>query len=974
VEDSCWVFARFGGNSRPDSIASMSHYRILINSDLDVSKVKKSYEKVVAFLEQGNFAAADVKKMQDTGYYRAKLDDANRLLFSFGRFDGQTCLFLVEVILNHDYANSKYLNGAVVDEAKLTPLHAIDAKAEKDFAQLAYLNPRKSTFHLLDRILSFDDVQSEVFETRAPLVIIGSAGSGKTVLTLSKMRMLHGNILYVTHSPYLIENASKLYYAHQYENSNQNIDFLSFKEFVQTLKVPEGTELDFRKFDQWFARHKQASPIKDSHKLYEEFKGVLTGASLEKPWLELEDYRKLGVKQSIFLAEEREQVYAIFQKFLTFLSEENYYDLNIIAWNWRQLCHAHYDFVVVDEVQDFTNVQLDLVLRMLKNSQSFILSGDSNQIVHPNFFSWAGLRGLFYARAQEGKIARVLESNYRNAPQITALANRLLKVKQLRFGSIDRESNYLVKSVATTEGRVEFLENDPKLVNELNQKTKQSAKYAVVVMRDEDKETARKQFQTPLVFSVREAKGLEYPNVILYNFLSGNEKEFREIAQEVDLEEVEQLDELQYARGKDKTNKSLEAYKFYVNSLYVAITRAMENVYLIERTQKHEILRLLGLVETKRQLRISQEQSSLEEWKAEARRLELQGKAEQASQIRTQILGVVKPDWVPLTHETLPEVRAMALIPESFNKKSKDLLFAYALIYNEKDVFAELVKLKYRRAENPAQERKNLVLKYYREYQNDDLATVTRNVTKFGVDFRDQFNKTPLIAAVESGAVNIAKYLFNLGANPALVDNVGRSPFRIALSQAFENTIYRDKFLTQFAQMFMDENIKVKINDSLVKIDHRKAEYFILNFLIALQSKLIEQRKGYESKAVSMDDLETSFAKYPDTILPAHRKKRSYINSILAKNEVEKEDDQTKRLFLRLNRGYYVLNPEMEILIDEQWTNVYELMQQEPMTRERNSQLVDEEMEEWRKQRDEERRKRQQQRAGFSSWKDLMKW
>ena len=41
--------------------------------------------------------------------------------------------------------------------------------------------------------------------------------------------------------------------------------------------------------------------------------------------------------------------------------------------------------------------------------------------------------------------------------------------------------------------------------------TRASARHAVIVLRDEDKAAARAHFRTPLVFSVHEAKGLEYP-------------------------------------------------------------------------------------------------------------------------------------------------------------------------------------------------------------------------------------------------------------------------------------------------------------------------------------------------------------------------------------------------------------------------------------------------------------------------------
>jgi superfamily I DNA/RNA helicase len=41
--------------------------------------------------------------------------------------------------------------------------------------------------------------------------------------------------------------------------------------------------------------------------------------------------------------------------------------------------------VLVDEVQDLTTAQLALVLKTLKTPDAFMLCGDSNQIVHPNF-------------------------------------------------------------------------------------------------------------------------------------------------------------------------------------------------------------------------------------------------------------------------------------------------------------------------------------------------------------------------------------------------------------------------------------------------------------------------------------------------------------------------------------------------------------------------------------------------------------
>jgi len=57
-----------------------------------------------------------------------------------------------------------------------------------------------------------------------PLVIIGPAGSGKTAVTLAKMREATGDVLYVTLSAYLAQTARRLYGAHGYENPQQSVD------------------------------------------------------------------------------------------------------------------------------------------------------------------------------------------------------------------------------------------------------------------------------------------------------------------------------------------------------------------------------------------------------------------------------------------------------------------------------------------------------------------------------------------------------------------------------------------------------------------------------------------------------------------------------------------------------------------------------------------------------------------------------
>lgn len=86
---------------------------------------------------------------------------------------------------------------------------------------------------------------------------------------------------------------------------------------------------------------------------------------------------------------------------------------------------------------------------------------------------------------------------------------------------------------------------------------------------------------------------MEYDNIILYNFVSNDRANFNAIIDGVGAADLG--GDLDYTHAKDKSDKSLEVYKFFINSLYVAVTRAVSNLYIIENDARHGLLQLLGL-------------------------------------------------------------------------------------------------------------------------------------------------------------------------------------------------------------------------------------------------------------------------------------------------------------------------------------------------------------------------------------------
>ena len=898
--------------------------QILLYNDLDYGKLKKQIDKVIGFLKAGDFKSADVKKMLNTGYYRAKLDDTNRLLFKYAEIANQKYLLVLEIIHNHAYDKSRFLNGAQIDETKLPKVENAAELVAEEVSTVTYLNDKRKTFNILDKIISFDEIQEEVFQMHPPLIVIGSAGSGKTALTLEKVKTLNGRVLYITLSSYLVENSQNLYYSFDYRNEKQEIDFLSFQDYLGSIEVPKGKELDYRTFEQWIWRFKQSHKVKDTYKVYEEFKGVLTGSMIDKPYLTQADYIGLGVKQSIFLAEERVLIYDLFTRYLDFLKEGNYYDSNLIAYDYLARITPSYDYIVVDEVQDITNVQLFSILKSMHIATNFLLCGDSNQIVHPNFFSWTNIKTLFYNQDLKGNIMRILATNYRNTPEVTHIANQLLRIKNTRFGSIDRESTYLVKSNSQHKGDVQFLENSQKTKQDLNQRTRKSAKFAVIVMRNEDKDEARRYFNTPLLFSIQEVKGLEYENIILYNIISSHEKEFREITIGVTKEDLET--DLVYSRAKDKTDKSLDEYKFYINSLYVAMTRAIKNLYVVETNKKHALLELLGLTNFSSQVNIKEQVSTTQDWQKEARKLEMQGKTEQADAIRQNILQLKPVPWTVVTNEMLKELELKAFDSVNYNKKQKDLTYEYALFYGIRSLMDKLSQHKYRPADDGRwqKERQGVLNRNFGAYISDNIKILMPSIEKYGLDFRNEVNLTPFMNAITNGSVKIASYLVENGAKTELRDNYGHTAIQISFLQAFLYPKYKTN-LNTFYPMFKGESLTLKIKNRSFKIANHQAEYFMLNFMISNLSNI------FNKQISSYNDLPTFktqpfldfYENLTTQVIPEYRTKRSYISSILSKNEATTDNKYSKKLWVRYEIGHYILNPLLEIKIEDNWVNVY---------------------------------------------------
>ena len=898
--------------------------KVLEYEFLDISRVSASYRRVKAQLERDDTKSADLKKLTGSAYFRAKLDDTNRLLLQIVRHRGERFAVALEIIGQHAYDRSRFLNGAVIDESKIEEV----SEDLETLPEVTYLNPATTRIHVLDKILSFDDVQDAVYRTSPPLILIGSAGSGKTALTLEKLKQASGDVLFVTRSAFLARHARDLYFSRGFRADYQEISFLSLSELIGTLRIPDGNEVRFTDFRKWFERHRQtARHISDAHALFEEFRGVITGASLESPWLSREQYRALGVRRSIFLDEARDEVYDLFGKYVSWLEEAGLHDANIVAQERLGTVVPRYDFIVADEAQDLTSVELALVLKLLRKPGQFVLCGDSNQIVHPNFFSWANVKTLFFEHEDlaPGREIAVLRANYRNSVEVTQLANRLLRLKTARFGSIDRESQYEVIARPTTRGEVELVRDDVANVAEIDSRTRRSRRFAVIVLRDEDKPEASKRFHTPLLFSVHEAKGLEYDNVILFNVVSNCRSRFDQIIEGVDRQALDRGQD--YSRAGDKRDKSLELLKFYINALYVSLTRAVTRIIWIESDAKHGIFPLLGLGLQNTTLHVKNDVSNLEEWQQEARKLELQGKQEQADSIRKSILANTPVPWQVLDRKGFRQIVAKALDPKSVSSKMRKELLEYTMFFAEADVVERLISLRFVSDASYAAQHPGVLRKHLAPYLEKKPLQVLSWVERHGIEFRSPLNFTPLMLATLAGNRSLVDTLIERGADTTAFDNFGRTAFHHALMRAGDDERFASKVLPELWHLLAPSGVTLSLDGRLLRLDASQIEYVLFNLMFQKLREYICPPHGvYRRPGLSALQLLDAVNAVPAHVISQARRRRSYLSGVLARNEVARDYAWNRRLFLRVQHGLYVLNPRLRMQVGEQWTPVYDLM------------------------------------------------
>lgn len=426
------------------------------------------------------------------------------------------------------------------------------------------------------------------------ILIKGVPGSGKTLVLLSKLQNIlkedpNASILFITYNKTL-----KKYIEDSLKQANPDLDLTKINldvstyhgwakrilESISEYKIPIKKN-EFQEFFQTldgahrFYQDEKYESFIDEEIIWIKEKGISN-------FLEYKEIRRTGRGTALQVAD-REEVFVIFEKWNEYLRQSQrcmWQDYAIrIDNNMDKILREYpYDYVLIDEAQDLSQMQL-ITLRKLPH-KGLVVAADLGQKIYKTDFTWISV-GI---KVQGGR-TKALEHAFRSTSEIMALANSLLKHDSTLNGE-DIEQNFdthksgLMPVVCSAQDYKFEMDLVVKLIKEIQHEAKKEKfepTIGVLLFDNASCDTWNNSFNkykgikselirdekgsalTPgvKILTMHSAKGLEFDYVIITKLSS----KFPTL----------------FSKLEDDKQSELDMKR---RLLYVSMTRAKENVYL----------------------------------------------------------------------------------------------------------------------------------------------------------------------------------------------------------------------------------------------------------------------------------------------------------------------------------------------------------------------------------------------------------
>jgi len=274
--------------------------------------------------------------------------------------------------------------------------------------------------------------------------------------------------------------------------------------------------------------------------------GRLTG------YLTKEEYVDIGRKRAPNFEGNREEIYDIFLRYLKLRTTSEYFDEMDIHFQLYKRLKAKlvpdwaFHQVYVDETQDFTQSELLLLIRSSANPNAMFFTGDTAQSIMSGVaFRFCDLKSLYLVAKDEFESLKLpspisvpstvhqLTHNYRSHAGILKLSSTVIKLLEKLFptsievnakpdiGLFPGPSPVILETDDFTELAI-LLQGSKRQTSAIEF----GAHQVVLVQSEESKQMLPAELSYGLVLSIYEAKGLEFDDVLLYNFFKDSPVSF----------------------------------------------------------------------------------------------------------------------------------------------------------------------------------------------------------------------------------------------------------------------------------------------------------------------------------------------------------------------------------------------------------------------------------------------------------------
>ncbi|KAF8261742.1 hypothetical protein EI94DRAFT_1745299 [Lactarius quietus] len=353
--------------------------------------------------------------------------------------------------------------------------------------------------------------------------------------------------------------------------------------------------------------------------VFSEFMGVIKGSEMtldsETHFLDYEAYLNLSARTQATFASRRKEIYSIFETYLKMKRDRREYDaadrthaiLRSVAQDG--LKGQKIDFLYVDEVQDNLLIDAKVLRAICCNPDGQFWAGDTAQTISVgSSFRFDDLKAFLHRIEERMKQQNVqtiaphqprsfqLVTNFRSHGGIVRCAHSVIllitKFWPYAIDILPEEKGIVngIKPVFFSGWDQDNVRYESFLFGTAGNQIEFGAQQCILVRNDVAREKLRNQVgNIGLIMTLYESKGLEFNDVLLYNFFEDSTVDvshWRVVLNAIERARREKIPAPNFDENRHAGVCS--ELKF----LYVAITRARKNLWVVDRSETAEPMRI----------------------------------------------------------------------------------------------------------------------------------------------------------------------------------------------------------------------------------------------------------------------------------------------------------------------------------------------------------------------------------------------